>query len=717
MKFSTGGRKDSYSLDRRRRQQSDGQLYCQHVRTCATTGHHKTKCATQDLFELLERVQSNRLDDQRCVLPPYFAQTSRDERQTSAPEAAGNGSRELLEETLKGPKPYPNIVLPIGGGFWIDGQDQNEYEPTASSGAGSWNNKIETDDTAKAYRRYYMGREHFNFIGTDDQLGPVLLSVKSESLASQEQTRLLLRLRTGTTHELVPSTCATSAPHHMAKLLNDQLTITKLSPVLSCKASELIAAYDEHVLVSHFKFGVLYQKYGQTSEEELFSNQHTSPAFDQFLQLLGQRIQLKDHKGYRGGLDTQFGQTGDEAVYQVFKDREIIFHVSSLLPYTEHDPQQLQRKRHIGNDIVAIVFQESNTPFTPDMIASHFLHAYIIVQVIEPNTPNVRYKVSVTARDDVPFFGPTLPNPAVFRHGPELKQFLLTKLVNAENACYKAHKFAKLELRTRTSLLHSLCEELKDKTKDFLGYNGDGSGSSTSGLNTELTKSAASSSSSSECGNGTISGAGSRFIDTVRKALIARVKTQTLTNAEANNNILGGLSKKTSSCSADGSIPTFGRTLSKGSKKSSPSSPISSPDTHPVHRTSSGASRVAMSESDSSSLNSVELDGLGMAGAVDSDTGLESMSSAETPSGKPCSLCCDAQNNDSRVEGLRQDVTRLKCDKLELLRQNVSCQHEIKRLREKELVLQSELTSASKEILRLRELLKNYTTNPNASTI
>lgn len=89
------------------------------------------------------------------------SQTSRDERPSSAPapEAAGNGSQELLEETLKGPKPYPNIVLPTSGGFWIDGQDQNEYESTASSGgAGSWNNKIETDDTAKAYRRYYMGR-------------------------------------------------------------------------------------------------------------------------------------------------------------------------------------------------------------------------------------------------------------------------------------------------------------------------------------------------------------------------------------------------------------------------------------------------------------------------------------------------------------------------------------------------------------------------------
>lgn len=190
-----------------------------------------------------------------------------------------------------------------------------------------------------------------------------------------------------------------------------------------------------------------------------------------------------------------------------------------------------------------------------------------------------RYKVSVTARDDVPFFGPTLPNPAVFRHGPEFKQFLLTKLVNAENACYKAHKFAQLEvshrlsfeksvlnlrkmyltclvvfwqMRTRTSLLHTLCEQLKEKTREFLGQNNDGSGASC--VSVELTKSA-SSSSSSECSNGTISGAGSRFIDTVRKALIARVKTQTLSNAEANNNNSGSLSKKTSSCSTDSSIP------------------------------------------------------------------------------------------------------------------------------------------------------------------
>lgn len=54
--------------------------------------------------------------------------------------------------------------------------------------------------------------------------------------------------------------------------------------------------------------------------------------------------------------------------------------------------------------------------------------------------------MSVAARNDVPFFGPSLPNPAVFRKGAEFKEFLLTKLINAENACYKAEKFAKLEV-------------------------------------------------------------------------------------------------------------------------------------------------------------------------------------------------------------------------------------------------------------------------------
>lgn len=88
-------------------------------------------------------------------------------------------------------------------------------------------------------------------------------------------------------------------------------------------------------------------------------------------------------------------------MYEVFRGREVLFHVASLLPYSPGDSQQLQRKRHIGNDIVAIIFQEEPTPFSPDMIASHFLHAFIVVQVIDPCTPNTRYILRYTSFCDV----------------------------------------------------------------------------------------------------------------------------------------------------------------------------------------------------------------------------------------------------------------------------------------------------------------------------
>lgn len=45
---------------------------------------------------------------------------------------------------------------------------------------------------------------------------------------------------------------------------------------------------------------------------------------------------------------------------------------------------QLQRKRHIGNDIVALVYQEGQqTPFLSDVIKSHFLHCFLVVRRIQ----------------------------------------------------------------------------------------------------------------------------------------------------------------------------------------------------------------------------------------------------------------------------------------------------------------------------------------------
>uniref|UniRef100_A0A1A8PQC4 RAP1 GTPase activating protein n=2 Tax=Nothobranchius pienaari TaxID=704102 RepID=A0A1A8PQC4_9TELE len=405
------------------------------------------------------------MDEQRCPLPPPL---KTEEDYIPYPS---------VHEVLGRRSPFPLILLPQFGGYWIEGTN---HEPKDAPEAElpsclASHIKLETNSMAKIYRKNFMGKEHFNYYTMDAALGHLVFSMKYEVIGDQEHLRLMLRTKQKTYHDVIPISCLTEFPNvvQMAKLVCEEVNVDRFYPVLYPKASRLIVTFDEHVISNNFKFGVIYQKFGQTSEEEVFGNMEESPAFVEFLEFLGKKIELHDFKGFRGGLDVTHGQTGSESVYTHFHNKEIMLHVSTKLPYTEGDSQQLQRKRHIGNDIVAIVFQEENTPFVPDMIQSNFLHAYVVVQVENACTDNVTYKVSVTARDDVPFFGPTLPDPAIFKKGPDFHEFLFTKLINAEYACYKAEKFAKLEERTRSALLETLYEELHINSQSMMGLGGD----------------------------------------------------------------------------------------------------------------------------------------------------------------------------------------------------------------------------------------------------
>ncbi|XP_078026547.1 rap1 GTPase-activating protein 1 isoform X10 [Epinephelus lanceolatus] len=414
---------------------------------------------------MIERMQGCRMDEQRCPLPPPL---KTEEDYIPYPS---------VHEVLGRTSPFPLILLPQFGGYWIEGTNHEPKDPPEADQppCPTSHVKLETNSLAKIYRKQFMGKEHFNYYTMDAALGHLVFSMKYDVIGDQEHLRLMLRTKLKTHHDVIPISCLTEFPNvvQMAKLVCEEVNVDRFYPVLYPKASRLIVTFDEHVISNNFKFGVIYQKFGQTSEEELFGNMEESPSFVEFLEFLGHKIELHDFKGFRGGLDVTHGQTGTESVYTNFHNKEIMFHVSTKLPYTEGDSQQLQRKRHIGNDIVAIVFQEENTPFVPDMIQSNFLHAYVVVQVENACTDNVTYKVSVTARDDVPFFGPALPDPAIFKKGPEFREFLFTKLINAEYACYKAEKFAKLEERTRSALLETLYEELHINSQSMMGLGGD----------------------------------------------------------------------------------------------------------------------------------------------------------------------------------------------------------------------------------------------------
>lgn len=101
----------------------------------------------------------------QTLLPTLFVvllQASReDSRSTISTTPPCGGSQRLLEETLQKSAPYPMIVLPPGGGYWVDGQDHECPFDTRGNPIlphATWRAKFEMDDTAKCYRRFFVGR-------------------------------------------------------------------------------------------------------------------------------------------------------------------------------------------------------------------------------------------------------------------------------------------------------------------------------------------------------------------------------------------------------------------------------------------------------------------------------------------------------------------------------------------------------------------------------
>jgi hypothetical protein len=146
-----------------------------------------------------------------------------------------------------------------------------------------------------------------------------------------------------------------------------------------------------------------------------------------------------------------------------------MFHVSTLLPYSVNDKQQLTRKRHIGNDLVTIIFQEPGAlPFSPKTIRSHYQHIFIIVRAL-PNSSNgkTQYSVAVSYSTDVPSFGPPLPKNPLFLKSREFREFFLTKIVNADAAAMRCEKFTQIKLRAQQGKLKDIIQNHSTKVCEY----------------------------------------------------------------------------------------------------------------------------------------------------------------------------------------------------------------------------------------------------------
>ncbi|CAF0801349.1 unnamed protein product [Adineta steineri] len=325
--------------------------------------------------------------------------------------------------------------------------------------------RIISDNVASIYSTYFYDQYHYNLFAIDDNSNPVIMSIKPH------ENKLTIIVRTKESSkcmDLIENDSNSIDYVYLSKQLYPDLQVDHFENCATLKAQQFIKAYDEKLETHKFKFGVIYQKRGQTTEQEFFNNERHGRALDEFLDIIATRVSLKNFKGYRAGLDVSEQTDCPISYYELYDQKEIMFHVSTLLPFTHTDTSQIQRKRHIGNDIVTIVFQEENTPFHPSMIKSNFLHVFLVVQPVQVLSRTC-YKMTIVTRDDIKPFPPTLHRNVVYvRTAEQLKPFILSKLINAEYAAYRCRTFSLLQERTRCSYLKTLCENLTEKSYDSL---------------------------------------------------------------------------------------------------------------------------------------------------------------------------------------------------------------------------------------------------------
>ncbi|CAF0736235.1 unnamed protein product [Rotaria sordida] len=325
--------------------------------------------------------------------------------------------------------------------------------------------RIISDNVASIYSNYFYDQYHYNLFAIDDNFNPIIMSIKPHDncltiiVRTKESSKCL---------DLIENDSNPIDYVYLARQLYPDLQVDHFENCTNFKAQQFIKAYDEKLETHKFKFGVIYQRRGQTTEEEFFNNERHGRSLDEFLDIIATRVSLKNFKGYRAGLDVSEQTDCPISYYELYDQKEIMFHVSTLLPFTHTDTTQIQRKRHIGNDIVTIVFQEENTPFHPSMIKSNFLHAFLVVQPVQVLSRTC-YKMALVTRDDIEIFPPILQRNVVYVRGAEqLKPFILSKLINAEYAAYRCRTFSLLQERTRCSYLKTLCENLTEKSYDLL---------------------------------------------------------------------------------------------------------------------------------------------------------------------------------------------------------------------------------------------------------
>lgn len=235
---------------------------------------------------------------------------------SSPPLATGGSSSTTVKQTKPSSKHQYAVTTTIDRSGAYKKMDDSSPSPKTSPVKQQQPGPPKSDDPfelisfeEEIYEKYFYGREHWNYFTNDEALGPVIMSLKQETIGGRDQFRVLLRTISYSLHGLVPTSaiCADRYDREaVVRALGDEAGL-KPSLVLGQLPStpDELLKLDQVFVKSELKVGVIYIQGNQAnSEEAILSNKKESPLFSEFLSILGDQIKLKGFDKYKGGLDT-----------------------------------------------------------------------------------------------------------------------------------------------------------------------------------------------------------------------------------------------------------------------------------------------------------------------------------------------------------------------------------------------------------------------------
>uniref|UniRef100_A0AAR2K774 Tuberin n=1 Tax=Pygocentrus nattereri TaxID=42514 RepID=A0AAR2K774_PYGNA len=148
------------------------------------------------------------------------------------------------------------------------------------------------------------------------------------------------------------------------------------------KVLDQMPPYDTH------KIGVVFVGPGQANNEvAILSNEYGSNRYARFLTGLGKLIHLKDcdpDQIFLGGLD--HGRYADDGEFTYCWHDDImqaIFHIATLMPNRESDKSCCNKKRHIGNDFVVVVYNDSGEEYKLGTIKGQFNFVEVLIKPLD----------------------------------------------------------------------------------------------------------------------------------------------------------------------------------------------------------------------------------------------------------------------------------------------------------------------------------------------